>query len=98
MQIAPIKAFLKSDFDGDTAEEVLAAGNFFGVTPYHGRFDTFPGALIKNPTTIISGNELGLDVSLKSTRHLNLININNTPYLLITFNNQKPQIYAIENE
>jgi len=47
LQVAPITCFVKSNFDADTKEEVFAAGNYFGVTPYHSRFDGFSGALIK---------------------------------------------------
>ncbi|MDX1470667.1 MAG: VCBS repeat-containing protein, partial [Flavobacteriaceae bacterium] len=46
LQVSPITAFLKFDFNNDGEEEVLAAGNYFGVTPYQGRFDSFTGALI----------------------------------------------------
>src|SRR5690606_8896913 len=46
LQVAPITAFLKSDFNNDGLEEVLVAGNYFGVTPYHGRFDGLAGNMI----------------------------------------------------
>lgn len=98
LQISPIKTFVKYDFDGDQKEEVLAAGNFFGVAPYHGRFDSFSGALIQGVEDVTLGNELGLDLNLKSARHLNIININKQPYLLVTFNNDKAQLYEINNE
>ena len=97
LQVAPIKAFVKFDFDGDDKEEVLAAGNFFGVAPYHGRFDAFSGAIIKNTHDIVMANQLGLDIDLKSVRHLNIIYINGEPYLLVTFNHEKPQLYEIRN-
>tara|TARA_B100001059_G_C17730763_1_gene526054 strand:+ start:389 stop:916 length:528 start_codon:yes stop_codon:yes gene_type:complete len=48
LQVSPIKTFVKFDFDGDKKEEVLCAGNFFGISLYHGRFDSFSRALIKN--------------------------------------------------
>ena len=35
LQLAPIKTFVKYDFDHDGKQEVLTAGNFFGVIPYH---------------------------------------------------------------
>ena len=41
MQVSPITSFVKSNFDNDVKEEVFAAGNYFGVTPYHSRFDGF---------------------------------------------------------
>ena len=93
LQLAPIKTFVKYDFDHDGKQEVLTAGNFFGVIPYHGRFDSFPGALIQSDAQIQLGNTLGLDFQFKSARHLTIIHINKKPYLLATFNNEKVQLY-----
>ncbi len=98
LQVSPIKTFVKFDFDRDQKDEVLAAGNFFGVAPYHGRFDSFSGALIQSAEDVTLGNELGLDLNLKSARHLNIININKKPYLLVTFNNDKAQLYEISTQ
>lgn len=95
LQWAPIMDFLAYDFDQDGTEEVLAAGNFFGVKPYHGRFGSFPGAMIKNKNDVILSHEMGLDLSQKSTRHLNIITFNNQPYLLVTFNNEKARVYEL---
>ncbi|HEX9152817.1 MAG TPA: FG-GAP-like repeat-containing protein, partial [Flavobacterium sp.] len=66
MQVAPITSFVKSNFDSDTKEEVFAAGNYFGVSPYHSRFDGFSGALIKNEKTIYLGNQIGVDLTQKA--------------------------------
>ena len=96
LQLAPIMDFLKFDFYGDGKDEVLAGGNYFGVKPYHGRFDSFPGALIKTSDEIILGNELGLHFSFKSLRHLSIVNYQGNPYLLATFNNEKAQLYKIK--
>ena len=87
--------FLKYDFDGDGKEEVLAAGNYFGVKPYHGRLGSFAGAMIKGKNDVILGPDIGLDFSQKSIRHLNIINFNNHPYLIATFNNEKVQVYQL---
>ena len=46
MQVGPITSLVKEDFDGDGKEEVFTAGNYFGVTPYHSRFDGFSGAIL----------------------------------------------------
>lgn len=98
MQIAPIMDFLKFDFDGDDQEEVLAGGNYFGIKPYHGRFDSFPGALIKSENDITLGNELGLNFMFKSLRHLNILHVGTQEYLMATFNNESVQVYKIENQ
>ncbi len=97
LQVSPITSFLSYDFDGDPDNEVLAAGNYFGVTPFHGRFDSFPGALINNQNSIILGDDLGLELTQKSVRHLNVITLDKATYLLVTLNNDKAQTYRILN-
>ena len=95
LQVAPITALLAYDFDNDGKEEVLAAGNYFGVTPFHGRFDAFPGALIKNEEEIVMGNRLGLEFSGKAIRYLNIITLNKKSYLLATVNDGEAQVYEL---
>jgi len=95
MQVAPITCFVKSNFDSDKKEEVFAAGNYFGVSPYHSRFDGFSGALIKNEKTIYLGNQIGIDLTQKAVKHLNIINFNGKKYLLITINNNKAEVYEM---
>ena len=98
LQVSPITCFLNYDFDNDGKEEVLAGGNYFGVIPFHGRFDSFSGALIKSKDDVISGHLLGLEFAQKSIRHLNIINLNNKPYLLVTINNDVAQVYKLKNK
>ncbi len=95
MQVSPITCFLKSNFDSDTKEEVFAAGNYFGVSPYHSRFDGFSGALIKNEKTIYLGNQIGIDLTQKAVRHLDLIHFNGKKYMLVTINNKKAEVYEL---
>ncbi|NND10307.1 MAG: VCBS repeat-containing protein [Flavobacteriaceae bacterium] len=97
LQVSPITSFLTANLDSDPGDEVLVGGNYFGVTPFHGRFDSFPGALIKNEESIILGNKLGLDFSDKAIRHLNIIKLNSKRYLMATINNDQVQIYEIKN-
>ncbi len=97
LQVSPIMAFLSYDFDNDGHMEVLAGGNYFGVKPYHGRFDSFPGALIKNENNVILGNRLGLDFNQKSLRHLGILPFQDKKYLLAIFNNDKAQLYQLNN-
>jgi hypothetical protein len=95
MQVGPITSFVKEDFDGDGKEEVFTAGNYFGVTPYHSRFDGFSGALIKDQKTIYLGNQIGIDLTKKAVRHLDVINLNGKKYLLVTINNKKAEVYEL---
>ena len=98
LQVAPVMAMLASDFDGDGRQEVLAAGNYFGVKPYQGRFDSFPGALIKGENEILLGHQTGLDLMNKSVRHLSVIHFDDQPYLLVVFNDAAAEVYAIRNK
>jgi hypothetical protein len=95
MQVAPITSFVKADFDGDAKDAVFAAGNYFGVSPYHSRFDGFSGALIKNEKSILCGNQIGIDLTQKAVRHLDIINFNGKKYLLVTINNAKVEVYEL---
>tara|TARA_R110002051_G_scaffold141279_1_gene214283 strand:- start:10269 stop:13523 length:3255 start_codon:yes stop_codon:yes gene_type:complete len=95
LQVSPLRSFLNFDFDNDGKEEILVGGNYFGVKPFHGRFDSFSGALIKNENTILLGNSIGLEFALNSIRHLNIIQLKNKPYLLVTINNSKSQVYEL---
>ena len=96
LQTAPITAFERFDFDGDGSESVLAGGNYFGVIPFHGRYDSFPGAMIDSDTEFQMANTLGLDLSLRSVRHLKVIKHNNQPYLLVINNNDDAVVYEIK--
>jgi hypothetical protein len=95
MQVSPITSFVKTDFDGDGKEDVFAAGNYFGVTPFHSRFDGFSGALIKDQKTIYLGNQIGIDLTQKAVRHLDIIPLNGKKYLLVTINNKKAEVYEL---
>ena len=95
MQVAPITSFVKSNFDADDKEEVFAAGNYFGVAPYHSRFDGFSGALIKTSKTIYLGSQIGIDLTQKAVRHLNIITVANKKYLLVTINNKNAELYEV---
>lgn len=97
LQVAPIKAMIVYDFDGDGRKDVLAAGNYFGLKPFQGRLDSFSGALIKSDTVILPGNKIGLDLANKSARNLNIISMNGNNYLLVTLNNEKAQVYKLIN-
>jgi enediyne biosynthesis protein E4 len=39
VQWAPVYAFACADFNGDGSPDILAGGNYHGVTPYEGRYD-----------------------------------------------------------
>jgi len=45
-QVAPIRAALVSDFDGDGRPDLLVGGNLYGVPPVLGRYDASYGLLL----------------------------------------------------
>lgn len=94
LQVAPINSFVKITSNGK--EKVLCAGNYFGVKPYHGRFDGFLGALISNENNIKLGNTIGLDFFNKSVSKLETITFNNKHYLIAVINNGNVQVYQIK--
>ena len=97
LQVSPLTSFLCYDFDGNGKDEVLVAGNYFGVQPFQGRFDSFPGAIIYSENQISLGNVLGLDLTQMAVRHLNIITLDTTSYLLVTINDDDAQVYKIMN-
>lgn len=95
MQVAPITTFVKAKFDGSSKPAVFAAGNYFGVTPYHSRFDGFSGALIKSDRTIFLGHQMGIDLTKKAVRHLDMITVKGKKYLVVTSTNTKAAVYQL---
>lgn len=98
LQVAPLMRFLKADFNGNGEEEVLAAGNYFGVTPYHGRFDAFAGVIIQKGGKLLEGNQIGLNLAQKSVRGMEVFNFKGEKFLLVNLNNNKPVFYKLKNE
>ena len=94
-QLAPVRAFVDIDIDHDGRKEVIAAGNYFGVKPYHGRLASFPGRVLFDENKSMSGIKIGLDFLNKQVRALNVIEMNEIRYLLVTLNNQKAEVYRL---
>lgn len=95
LQISPIMAQLKYDFDSDGKDELLLGGNYFGVQPFQGRYGSFSGAIIKNENEILNGKTVGLHLINQSVRHFNIISFKNSNYLLVTINDGKAQVYKL---
>ncbi len=97
LQLAPITRFLVYDFDKDGKDEILMGGNFTGLIPFHGKLDAMPGYILESPTNFTSTAGLGLDLSNKLLRGLEIIHLNDQDFLWITLNNRKPELYKIQN-
>lgn len=97
LQVAPITTALVYDFKNNGKEEIFLAGNNFGTTPYHGRLDGFSGALISNKGNIKLGHQIGVNLSDKQIKSMNIVEVNNKKYLLVTINNAKAELYEIQD-
>lgn len=95
LQVAPIRSGLVFDFMQTGKNQLMLGGNYMGVIPFHGRFDSFAGALVNSDGEISPLPELGINLAFKQLQSLDIIHINQKPYLLCTFNNQKAQLYQI---
>nr|WP_319264981.1 VCBS repeat-containing protein [uncultured Draconibacterium sp.] len=87
LQVAPINEFLAGDFNNDGKQDVLAAGNFLGVSPYHGRYVANSGIILSGNGSINRGVYCGLNYSQKEIRKLNIIDVGNETYVLAAPNN-----------
>ena len=95
LQLAPITEILKYDFNADGKDDILLVGNYFGIIPFHGKFDSFSGAIIQSNGKIISAKEAGINFFGKAVKSLNIIKFEGSKYLLVTINNDKIQVYKL---
>lgn len=94
LQVAPINTMIY--LFTDNINGLLLAGNYKGVTPFHGRMDGFKGALVFKDDHIVSGEEIGLDFYNKVINQLGEITINNKQYLVAVEHNGEVQFYEIQ--
>lgn len=96
LQVAPLTTFVTLNESANAKDKmVFVAGNYFGTTPYHSRFDGFSGALIQTNKKIQLGNTIGIDLSGKAVRHLDMITIQSKKYMLVTLNNKPVELYEV---
>ena len=94
-QFAPVNATLVADFDGDGRADILAAGNFFGVTPVRGRYDASQGLLLRGDGAggfvPASDAESGLAIP-GQVRHLGVLRTARGPAIVIARNDEQVQV------
>ncbi len=95
LQVSPVLAMLKYDLDSDGVEEVLLGGNYFGMQPFHGRYGSFAGSVVKSEDVALPGQSLGLNLMNQSVRDFNVIEFKGSRYLLVTINNGRAQLYKL---
>lgn len=97
VQLAPVFSFYVGDLDGDRVNDLIAGGNFYGVTPYEGRYD----GLLATPLFGAGKgdfNKQAYDPIFSKVggevRKIVPINISGTHCLLIARNNGTPVVIA----
>lgn len=98
LQMAPVMAQLKHDFDADGKDELMLAGNYFGVQPFHGRYGSFSGAVLRSGGDIVSGHNAGLRFMNRSVRDLHVVPHGDSRYLIATVNNDSVQVYKFRKQ
>ncbi len=93
LQFAPINTILVQENLVQNAEIAILGGNYFGVTPYHGAYGAFPGAVITSGGKIKTKDRTGIDFTGKPVNRLIEININSIKYLIGFLNDAEPMIY-----
>lgn len=92
MQLAPIFSFYAHDFDHDGKKDIMAVGNFFGVTPYEGRYDAMPPTIAYGDGKGSFHCELPYPDQLLipgEFRDIQSIRIKKQPALILTRNNNR---------
>jgi hypothetical protein len=98
LQWFPVFTWSVADFDADGKKDVLAAGNFYGVIPFEGRYDAGYGQVLINknkewlaPSSLESG--LKLDGEIRSVQPLRT---KNKQWLYIAAgNNDKLMVFEL---
>ncbi|MGE5834903.1 MAG: VCBS repeat-containing protein, partial [Acidobacteriota bacterium] len=99
-QFAPVYAALAGDFDGDSATDVVVAGNFYGVTPVRGRYDASYGLLLKGlgagSLEPVDMERSGLDIYGQVRRMAFLKRANGERVIVVARNNDGLQILRLD--
>ncbi len=101
VQFSYVNAFISSDFDGDSTQDVIAAGNFYPLKPQIGMNDGSMGTFLKFANNTFTAKD-GIISPLwlyGDIRDMALLSFKNGKKLVVVSkNNDKPGIYAINPE
>ncbi len=98
-QWSPLFAFLTGDFNNDHKTDVLAAGNFYGVLPYEGRYDASYGVFLAGNGAVHFDNLSPLKSGFMPTGEIRDIKairtIGNKSIFAVAGNDQAIQFYQL---
>jgi len=103
LQLSPINCFLQQDFLKTGSKQLLTAGNFNGVSTYHGSFNSNSGHLIQKSSEnnqsfkITNGSTLGLKLFRNQISKINSIHHKTDNFILFTNNNDSVTAYRCNN-
>jgi hypothetical protein len=69
-----------------------------GVTPYHGRFDGFSGALLFRGGDIRLGTDIGINLLQKQISQMAMLNVGDTKYIVVMVNNGAVELYGLNSD
>ncbi|AXT52960.1 hypothetical protein D1818_19830 [Aquimarina sp. BL5] len=101
LQLSPINCFIKHDFKKTGSEQLLTAGNFNGLSTYHGVFNANTNFLIHQNEHISNKNyqlltEIGINSFKKQIEKLRLTKYKEKEYLISVSNNDSLFTYKLE--
>jgi enediyne biosynthesis protein E4 len=95
LQWAPLYSFFSSDFNKDGKADILSGGNFYGVTPYEGRYDAMLPTISLGMGNGEFKTSFPAEASLRingEIRDLKPINLSGgRKALIVAINNQSPR-------
>ena len=101
VQFSCVNAFINYDFDGDGAQEVIAAGNFYPIKPQIGMNDASMGTLLKfSKDSLIVAKDIISPLWLYGDiRDMALLSFKNGRKMVVVSKfNDTPGVYTINPE
>jgi enediyne biosynthesis protein E4 len=102
VQWSPVFAFYATDVNRDSMADIITAGNFYGVTPYEGRYDAGYGNVLLNQRSGFFKMPGGLQTGLMldgEVRDIKIIKtINGGSMIAFARNNNSIQFYKLNGK
>lgn len=99
VQWSPVFAFFTGDFNADQKMDVIAAGNFYGVLPFEGRYDASNGTVLLGKDTFDFQSLSALQSSLMiegEVRDIKMLRMaGNKRIIAVARNNEQILFYTI---